>query len=97
MTKKKRQTVWNKKTGKFIPASLLKPRHNVESAEENDASRKDRKAQRLKAFSKGLSVQIKRAVKNEGKVCGKRDREAEKKGFLCTLTPRDPGKARQNL
>jgi len=65
MTKKKKQMVWNKKTGKFIPSSLLKPHHNVESAEKNDTVRKDRKTQRLKVFSKGLSAQIKKAVRDE--------------------------------
>jgi len=65
MTKKKKQTVWNKKTGKFIPASLLKPHHHVKSAEDNDSERKDRKTQRMKDFAKGFSAQIKKAVRDE--------------------------------
>jgi len=65
MTKKKKQTVWNKKSGKFIPSSVLKPHHPVKDGGGEEKAREDRKTQRLRVFARGLSARIKKAAREE--------------------------------
>ena len=65
MPKKKKNTVWHKRKGKFIPAAALKAhyaKHKDAGSLEKDGNSKE---MRLKHFAKNLSAQIKKAARDD--------------------------------
>ncbi len=63
MPKKKKQIVWHKKRGKFIPPSLVTPHGNKNKAKVVSPSQSEETQDRVKIFSQNLAAQIKKIVK----------------------------------
>ena len=62
MARKKRQILWHKKSGKFIPSSYLKP-HVYEKPSPKSSPDVDAPEDKLKRFAKKFGEQIKKAAR----------------------------------
>ena len=61
MSKKKKEILWHKKTGKFIPAKFLKP-HGTQPAPEKGKAPTPAPSDRKREFAARLARQIKKAA-----------------------------------
>jgi len=62
MSKKSKQIVWHKKSGKFLPSSALRPHGTEVHSQGQSGSQPPPAVDRKKAFWQNLKAQIKRAI-----------------------------------
>lgn len=61
MSKKSKQTVWHKKSGKFIPSKFLKSREKIEKEESSKTQTVESK-DRMNDFSQKFAQEIRKAL-----------------------------------